>query len=68
LTLKAKATVYRHTKGHTLYISIPSKMAQDSAFPFKKGDKVTLEVVSASDPGYWFAGAMMVKKVERKAR
>ena len=41
--LTAEATIYRHTKGETLYLTIPAKMAADSAFPFKDGDRVTLK-------------------------
>jgi hypothetical protein len=40
--LSTQATVYKHTKGNTLYVSIPSKMAQDSAFPVKEGDQVEI--------------------------
>ena len=40
--LATEATVYKHTKGNTLYVSIPSKMAQDSAFPVKEGDQVEI--------------------------
>jgi antitoxin component of MazEF toxin-antitoxin module len=40
--LVAQATVYKHTKGNTLYVSIPSKMAQDSVFPVKEGDQVEI--------------------------
>ena len=41
--LATEATVYKHTKGNTLYVSIPSKLAQDSAFPIKEGDAVAIE-------------------------
>lgn len=41
--LVTQATVYKHTKGNTLYVSIPSKMAQDSGFTFKEGDEVNIE-------------------------
>jgi hypothetical protein len=40
--LASEATVYKHTKGNTLYVSIPSKMAQDSGFPIKEGEKVDI--------------------------
>ena len=42
MVLATEATVYKHTKGNTLYVSIPSKMAQDSAFPIKEGDAVEI--------------------------
>jgi Antidote-toxin recognition MazE, bacterial antitoxin len=42
MVLVSEATVYKHTKGNTLYVSIPSKMAQDSAFTIKEGDEVKI--------------------------
>ncbi len=45
--LATNATVYKHTKGNTLYVSIPSKMAQDSAFTIKEGDEVNMEFDTA---------------------
>lgn len=42
MTDTAEARIYKHTKGNTLYVSIPARMAQDSQFPFKEGDKVML--------------------------
>lgn len=39
-----EATIYKHTKGNTLYVSIPSRMAQDSAFPFREGQRVTISI------------------------
>ena len=41
--LATEATVYKHTKGNTLYVSIPSKLAQDSGFPIREGEKVDIE-------------------------
>ncbi len=35
--------VWKHPKAKTLYLSIPSKMAQDSQFPIKGGDTVLIE-------------------------
>lgn len=40
MILVGEAKVYRHTKGKTLYVSIPSKLAQDSAFTIREGDSV----------------------------
>ena len=42
--LTCKTTIYKHTKGATLYLSLASKLVADSAFPFEAGDKVTVEV------------------------
>lgn len=41
-TLDGKSKVYKHAKAATLYLSIPSQMADDSQFPFKAGDRVAL--------------------------
>lgn len=43
MTLKGKSKIYQHGKAATLYLSIPSSMAVDSAFPFKAGDVVHIE-------------------------
>lgn len=43
MTLVGKSKVYKHAKAATLYLSVPSSMAVDSAFPFKAGDRVLLE-------------------------
>jgi antitoxin component of MazEF toxin-antitoxin module len=59
--LATEATVYKHTKGNTLYVSIPSKMAQDSAFPIKEGDAV--EIVWDKD-----LGAIVIKAKKPKSR
>ena len=42
MILVGEATVYKHGKAKTLYLSIPSKVAQDSAFTIKDGDKVVV--------------------------
>ena len=42
--LKAESRIYKNTKGRTLHLSIPSKLAADSLFPFKVGEWVTLDV------------------------
>jgi hypothetical protein len=59
MTLKAQAAVYKHTKGNTLYVSIPSKMAEDSQFPFKAGDKVFLDAEF---------GTLVIKKQEARTK
>lgn len=40
--LIGEAKIYKHPKADTLYLSIPSKVVQDSTFIFKKGDKVKI--------------------------
>ena len=43
LLLIGQAKVFKHGKAKTLYVSIPSKVAQDSAFTIKEGDLVEVE-------------------------
>lgn len=38
--LVGEAKVFRHGKAKTLYVSIPSQVALDSAFEIKEGDAV----------------------------
>ena len=47
--LSGKSKIYKHLKADTLYLTIPSKMAMDSKFPFKAGDEVFLELVEPVD-------------------
>lgn len=44
MVLKAITTISGDSKGRKLRIYIPSMLALDSAFPFKKGDKVIIEI------------------------
>ena len=41
--LVGEAKVFKHGKAKTLYLSIPSKVAQDSAFTIKEGDTVDIK-------------------------
>jgi len=43
LLLIGQAKVFKHGKAKTLYVSIPSKVAQDSTFNFKEGDTVEVK-------------------------
>lgn len=43
MTLTGKSKIYKHGKAATLYLSIPSSMAVDSAFTWKAGDVVHIE-------------------------
>jgi hypothetical protein len=54
---QATCTIYQHTKGKTLYLSIPSKMAQDSTFPFEAGEKVNISIAE---------GFLLIEKVRKK--
>jgi len=40
--LVGEAKIYKHPKADTLYLTIPSKVVQDSTFIFKKGDRVKI--------------------------
>jgi hypothetical protein len=42
LVLVGEAKIYKHPKAETLYLTIPSKVVQDSTFIFKKGDQVKI--------------------------
>ncbi|MEM2614289.1 MAG: hypothetical protein QXO15_08730 [Nitrososphaerota archaeon] len=44
MVLKATTKISGDSKGRKLRIYIPSMLALDSAFPFKKGDKVVIEI------------------------
>ena len=46
MTSKGVSKIYKHPNADTLYITIPAKVATDSTFPFKPGDKVQIEIVS----------------------
>jgi len=40
--LVGETKLYKHPKADTLYLSIPSRLVQDSTFVFKKGEKVRI--------------------------
>ena len=40
--LRAESKLYKHPGAKTLYLTIPSKLASDSQFPFKPGDVVSV--------------------------
>ena len=42
LVLVGESKIYKHPNAETLYLTIPSKVVQDSTFVFKKGDKVSI--------------------------
>ncbi len=42
MILSGNSTLYKHPKAQTLYLTIPARMAQDSQFDMKAGDKVLL--------------------------
>ena len=42
--LEAETKIYGHKVSRTLYLRVPSRIAQDSAFPFKPGEKVIIRI------------------------
>ena len=36
--------IFKHGKANTLYLVIPSMLAQDSSFPFKSGERVKISI------------------------
>lgn len=41
---EGKSTVLQY--GNKIYIYVPYALAIDSAFPFKKGDRVTIKIIN----------------------
>ena len=37
MVLEAESTIYRHTKGKTLYIAVPALLSYDNEFKLKEG-------------------------------
>jgi Antidote-toxin recognition MazE, bacterial antitoxin len=59
MLLIGQAKVFKHGKAKTLYVSIPSKVAQDSAFTIREGDTVEVEYKKDLD-------AVVIKKKPAK--
>ena len=43
MLLIGQSKVFKHGKAKTLYVSIPSKVAEDSAFTIKEGEMVEVK-------------------------
>ena len=43
MALQGKGTIYQHVKGK-MYVYIPATVRDDSTFPFKPGEKVTVGI------------------------
>ena len=43
--LTAETKIVKNPKAHTMYITIPAVLAQDSAYPFKDVTDVEIEIV-----------------------
>ena len=57
--LVGEAKVYKHGKAKTLYVTIPSHVAQDSAFTIKDGDSVKVEFDTKLD-------AIVIRRLDKK--
>lgn len=44
MTLQGTGRVFSSGEAETLYVSIPSAVATDSAFPFEEGETVTVSI------------------------
>lgn len=43
MALQGKGSIYQHVKGK-MYVYIPAIVRDDSTFPFKPGEKVTISI------------------------
>jgi hypothetical protein len=43
--LTAETKIVKNPKAHTMYITIPAVLAQDSAFPFREVTDVEIEII-----------------------
>lgn len=44
MALESEGRIFRSGEANTLYVSIPSAVATDSAFPFEDGETVTVSI------------------------
>jgi len=58
MVLKAFTTISGDSKGRKLRIYIPSMLALDSTFPFKKGDRVIIEIDNKNQ-------SLIIKRVDK---
>ena len=62
MPLKAETKIVKNPNANTMYITIPAVLAQDSAFPFKEGSSVEVEIVT--DERTVSKGVIVVRKIE----
>ena len=62
MPLKADSTIGTNRNARTLYLTIPANLADDSAFPFKGGATVEIEIV----PGDGKAQGHLIVRAKRK--
>lgn len=58
----AKTKIVKNPKAHTQYITIPAVLAQDSAYKFKEGDEVEVQIVMDPDEVDVEKGSLLVKR------
>ena len=46
MPLKADTKIVKNPNANTMYIKITAVLAQDSAFPFKEGSNVEVEIIT----------------------
>ncbi len=44
MVLESTSKIFKHTKAKTFYITVPSSLATDSAFPFKEGQETKIRI------------------------
>ncbi len=44
MSLEGESKLFKHTKAKTFYLTIPSRLADDSNFPFKEGELVHIKI------------------------
>ncbi len=44
MALEGSTQLYKHKKASTCYITIPASLANDSAFPFRRGEKLKIRI------------------------
>ena len=44
MTLKGQSTAFKHGRAATLYLTLPSMLAQDSKCPIREGDNIEVEI------------------------
>jgi len=44
MPLEAKSKLFKHKKAETLYLTLPARLSNDSAFPFEAGEEVEIKI------------------------
>lgn len=65
MPLRAETKIVKNPNANTMYITIPAVLAQDSAFPFKEGSSVEVEIIT--EERTVAKGSLIVHKTEQAA-